>query len=360
MNTRIGLTLLGLLTLLSACDKTDRSFSILSENDSFKQSATYIPRKLDVLWIIDNSGSMQTSQNELTSNFTSFISRFKQKQYDFNMAVNGTDAWQGLFDLKPTQVDNMLFRDGADCDRPNQTPPVSIHTHSQQFILNNQTVDIQNVFVQNATLSICGTGNERALQSIEATLADARNFGFRRAGAYLAIIIVGDEDDLSSILADKVIDGDYSDPNLIPVQHYVDYLDGLVGKGNYSVSTIAIDTPECKTEKDLDGFNRSIGTRMFELATLTGGVKASLCSDSGTSLNLISDTIAKVTSQFLLEREPLIATIKAVVNNVVIPNDPTNGWTYNPETKILTFNGSSMPNEGDQVAITYDPVSGKN
>lgn len=358
MNTRIGITLLGLLTLLSACDKTDRSFSILSENDSFKQSATYIPRKLDVLWIIDNSGSMATSQSELTSNFSSFINRFKQKQYDFNMAVNGTDAWQGLFVFDPDQSANMLLRDGADCDK--QNPLVNVHTHSQQFILNNQTVDIENIFVQNATLSICGTGNERALQSIEATLSEVQNAGFRRPGAYLAIIIVADEDDLSSILADKIPDGDYSDPNLIPVDHYVKYLDGLVGTGNYSVSTIAIDTPECKAEKDLDGFNRSIGTRMFELATLTGGVKASLCSDFGTTLNLISDTIAKVTSQFLLEREPLIATIKAVVNGNVIPNDAVNGWTYNAETKILTFNGSSMPNEGDQVAITYDPVSGKN
>ena len=83
MKTRFGITLLSLLTLLSACDKTDRSFSILAEQDSFKQSATYTPRKLDVLWIIDNSGSMRTSQSELTSNFSSFINRFKQKQYDF-------------------------------------------------------------------------------------------------------------------------------------------------------------------------------------------------------------------------------------------------------------------------------------
>lgn len=356
MNTRIGITLLGLLTLLSACDKTDRSFSILSENDSFKQSATYTPRKLDVLWIIDNSGSMSTSQSKLTSNFSSFISRFKQKQYDFNMAVNGTDAWQGLFVFDPDQSANKLLRDGADCEKGNTV----VHTHSQQFVLNNETVDIQNVFIQNATLSICGTGNERALQSIEATLDEVKNEGFRRPGAYLAIIIVADEDDLSSILKDKVTDGDYADPNLIPVDHYVKYLNGLMGKGNYSVSTIAIDTPECKAEKETDGFIRSIGTRMFELAELTGGVKASLCSDFGTTLNLISDTIAKVTSQFLLEREPLISTIKAVVNGVVIANDAVNGWTYNPQTKILTFNGSSMPNEGDQVAITYDPVSGKN
>ena len=56
----VNMLLIGLT--MSSCEKSGNSFSVLSGSSSFQQAATFEPRKLDVLFVIDNSGSMSSSQ----------------------------------------------------------------------------------------------------------------------------------------------------------------------------------------------------------------------------------------------------------------------------------------------------------
>jgi hypothetical protein len=49
-------------------------------------------KKLDIVWIIDNSGSMSDEQASLGSNFSAFIDDFITKDVDFQMAVTTTDT----------------------------------------------------------------------------------------------------------------------------------------------------------------------------------------------------------------------------------------------------------------------------
>ena len=65
------------LIALSSCEKGGSNFSLSSTSSKFEQSAVFVPRQLDVLFVVDNSGSMKTSQTNLAQNFPSFINYFK-------------------------------------------------------------------------------------------------------------------------------------------------------------------------------------------------------------------------------------------------------------------------------------------
>lgn len=335
------------VALVAGCSKGTGSYSLLDDGADYKQQAVFIPKQIDILWVIDNSGSMETSQNSLTSNFQSFISRFQQYNYDFHMAVTTTEAWEKQFNSNSTKA---RIKDGAVL----QKSPL-IETHSGIFIMDKQTPNLADVFTTNAKQGTLGNGDERAFASFQQALLEPANVGFRRPEAFLAVIIVSDEEDFSASSA--AFSENYSNPNLYSVQSFVDFLDGYVGSRNYSVSTISVPDTACKNALSTDGFARKISTRLPELAGLTGGVKGSLCSNFGDTLELISDSIIQLTASFKLNREPVEESITVTVNGVSIPNDATNGWTYNASDLTITFHGSAVPAADANITIDFYPKS---
>ncbi|MFN8845821.1 MAG: hypothetical protein ACK5W9_03130, partial [Bdellovibrionales bacterium] len=86
-----------LLMGLSACDKSGGGISILAAEENFKVSVSTQPKPIDILWVIDNSGSMNSSQTNLASNFGAFIQDFITLNYDFRMAVTTSDTWYNQY-----------------------------------------------------------------------------------------------------------------------------------------------------------------------------------------------------------------------------------------------------------------------
>ncbi|WP_347357577.1 hypothetical protein [Bdellovibrio sp.] len=330
------------MALIAGCSKGTGSYSLLDDGADYKQQAVFIPKQIDILWVIDNSGSMETSQTNLTQNFASFISRFQTYNYDFNMAVTTTEAWRKQFDSNSTLA---RIKDGAGTN------------HSGVFVMNKNTQNLGDVFAINAKQGINGNGDERALSSIKETLLDAHNntLGFRRPEAFLAVIIVTDEEDFSS--SSGQFNESYSNPNLHTVQSYVDFMDQYVGSRNYSVNTIGILDDACRTSLNNTFKERKIASRLIEMSNLTGGVKASLCSNFGESLELISDSIIQLSSVFKLNREPQEDTIAITVNGASVPNDPVNGWTYDASNLTITFHGSAVPAADANITIDFYPKS---
>ncbi|MBC7456921.1 MAG: hypothetical protein H7235_01490, partial [Bdellovibrionaceae bacterium] len=68
---KILLRVLAISLFFVGCDKGGGSFSVLSESSTFEQLVVYTPRKLDVLFVVDNSGSMDNYQQALVNNFSS-------------------------------------------------------------------------------------------------------------------------------------------------------------------------------------------------------------------------------------------------------------------------------------------------
>jgi len=341
---RKALMMASAVAMLAGCNKSASSYSLLNDSSDYKQQAVFIPKKIDILWVIDNSGSMATSQNNLASNFQSFIARFNQYNYDFHMAVATTDAWEKQFNTSSTKA---RIRDGAGS------------THSGVFVMDKQTPNLSNVFTINVKQGTAGNGDERAFESFKQALLEPWNSNFRREDAFLAVIIVSDEEDFSS--SSSTFNESYSNPNLYSVQSYKDFLDSFTNAAtngkNYSVNTIYVTDDACKTQLSTDGFDRKVSTRLPQLADMTGGVKASLCSNFGDTLQLISDSIIQLSAVFKLSREPQEDTITVTVDGVSVPKDANNGWTYNAADLTITFHGSSVPGANANIQIDYYPKS---
>lgn len=340
---------------LSACGSKQSSFSLLSDQSTFKQNSAPTNGKIDVLWVVDNSGSMETSQQNVAANFQRFIEGFNAKGFDYQLAVITSDAYRGQFN--PALKDNSLFKDGTNWTSrtgiPIVTPAIS---------------DPVGTFLINVQQGIYGAGDERAFQSITAALNEPRNGVFPRPDAFLAVIIVSDEDDFSHDGSNS-LDSQYNNANLHPVQKYIDYLDAKMGatpsnrSSKYNVNSIAILDETCRASLSNQFTERKIGKRYIDLSDATSGVKGSLCSDFGSTMANISNKIIELTTQFYLQDDPNLATLRVFVDGKEAPAltgtepSPWSGYLYHPETNSITFHGSWVPGPGATINVVFDPKS---
>jgi hypothetical protein len=345
---------LATMAILTACAKGGDSFSILADSTSFKQTTNYVVRPVDVLWVIDNSGSMRSSQENIALNFQAFIGRFQQLGHDFHMGVTTSDSYRS--GLSPFNPAYSKLRDGPALNNGN---PNTALPHSGVFVMDKNTPNLSDVFLTNILVGVNGHGDERAFQSFQATLNSTLNGGFRRAGAFLAIIIVSDEDDFSNSTSSLI--ENYNSPNLYPISNYVTYLDNLTGSTattrNYSVNTISIKDSVCQAQLWDAYHSQKISQRLMALAAATGGTQGSLCGNFGETLDIISGEVLSLSSNFILDREPIPESIVVTVNGVVTGQDSQNGWTYDAATNSITFHGTGLPPANSDVKINFDPKS---
>lgn len=324
------------------CEKSADSFSLLAETNTFKQSEAYAPRKIDILWVIDNSGSMDSSQVNVANNLNTFISRFIEKRYDFHIGVTTTDAYLSNFGYGSYRS---YLRDGVGAN------------HTGVFVLNRDTPNFIPTFTTNILQGTGGSGDERAFSSMKATLLNNFNAAFRRPDAFLAVILVSDEEDFSHNNMTFIEDPNHA--SMESVASYKTWLDTYTSSTatlrNYSFNTIQILDSTCLATLNASYPGRKIAQRTAQLADMTGGIKASLCGNFADSLQLISDSILELSSVFQLNREPIPETIVVTVNGVTVPQDNTNGWVYDAVNNTITFKGTSIPAQGSDIRIAFDP-----
>jgi len=339
---------------LVACKNGNTSYSLLGDEVAGLLEST-LDNKIDVVWIIDNSGSMQSSQQNLALNFPSFINKFTSKSYDFQLGTNTSDAylaesplWDAYYGMNPTpsyyygqsQSQKGRFRDGMGSN------------HSGFFVINPATPDLHDVFITNAMLGTSGRGDERSFDSMQQTLVSPHNSGFVRQGGYLAVILVTDEDDFSN---DTTTAYETYVGQLTPTTSYVSFLDALTGSSasnrRYSVNTISVPDQACLNS--IYNGAQKIGTRVRELATLTGGMNASICGDFADELADIASTIVNASLTFSLgNKKPIPSTIVVRINGQVITD-----WSYDAATNTIRFINGYAPPQGSSFLVTFDPES---
>jgi hypothetical protein len=344
-------SLIGILGFASGCDKSSGDVAILAASQKFTQANSNVNVKIDILWVVDNSYSMNPLQQSLTSNFNSFIGNFINKGFDFNIAVTTTDAY--LSGVKFSN-DNTLaqFRDGVGS------------THTGVRVITPTTPNIVNTFVTNALQGESGSGDERAFSSFRNALTDPLNAGFPRAGSFLAVIILSDEDDFSGDNRAQFggTDHSYTASTLDPVSNYISFLDTLTNSTdpnnrNYSVSAVTVLDNTCLASHQAQAPSSIIGQRYISLANSTKGTLASICSNYATSLLAIQQKILELSTAFHLDRTPIVSSIKVSVDGVSINEDSTNGWTYDATANSIFFHGTALPQQGSVIDIEFDPTS---
>ncbi|MAV92084.1 MAG: hypothetical protein CL676_11750 [Bdellovibrionaceae bacterium] len=335
------------------CSPKEASYSILSTNQEFSQATQ--DNKVDVLWVIDNSGSMAPSQQNLADNFPSFIQNFENAKFDFNIAVTTSDAFKGLpehsqdYDVNNPYWENLpaeyksRFRDGLGA------------THSGYYILNPLTPNLHNNFITNIMQGTSGSGDERSLQSMKAALNSSLNAGFLRPGVFLAVIIVTDEEDFSH--PGNTLVENYSYPTLYTVDSYKEYLDNLTlsseQKRNYSVNSVTIqdlNDPTCAGQ--LHAVSK-VPLRIHELVDKSGGKRANLCGDFANELDGLAGNIVQLAAQFSLGgANPVPSTIKVFVDGAELP---ASDWTYIEASNAIQFSEGHVPPSGSDINVTFDP-----
>lgn len=163
---------------LSACGGgTDQNFfSMLAVKERFDPRSTLTVRtsgieKIDLLWIVDNSGSMSDEQASLSQNFHDFAQTYLARGWDFRTSVITSDAYlarqTGNANYGANNAENYAkllpgIHDGV-------RPPVNSGVRSGLPVLdtisNLSLQQLVDAFVINAKPGITGSGSERGLES---------------------------------------------------------------------------------------------------------------------------------------------------------------------------------------------------
>ena len=283
----------------------------ITANLSVKDTKLHLKLLVDILFVIDNSGSMMSHQENLSKNTELFTHLFlKNSSLDFRIAITSTD--------------------GLDISGVVSTPGVSSGAMPGWSGLpfrgpyHKNTPDINSELAKAFLIGTDGSPTESVFFSPKYILSHPKKYpNFYRQDAFLVLIFITDAEDQSSI---SPIDLKAFLVNLKQDYSKVLAYAVLAGK-NYMGRTC-----ETETGEELD----KIKTFM---ALLGNHPIFSLCDpDFGQRLGDIGkDIISKVSAKILLPSKPFLPTIEVSYGSQKIPNSLTKGWVYDPLENALSF-----------------------
>lgn len=332
---------------------TDTDF----QKDEFVQLSG---QKVDILFIVDNSGSMSEEQENLANNFKALIQEAKKWDNDIQLGVisveieeNGPRTGKLQFKSgKPRILRSFYTKNG--------TPDyVQLET---DFVANVQLGDnysgAQEAGLEAARLALSpplGTNTNTTCNSDSDCLQgdlcketypdDAQfgswpvkmcggyNVGFLRKDATLELVFISDEEDQSPGAVD----------------FYVDFLKSIKGYQNTGLMHAhVIVGPKGGCSSDFG--SAAEGLRYIEVANQTGGQIASICdANFATALTNIGKNAFGLKVQFFLSRPAIESTIKVTVQGV----QTSTGWSYDTDSNSIIFQQGSVPQPNDKISVEY-------
>ncbi len=278
----------------------------VSVTENFSQSASQT-KKLDILWVVDDSGSMADEQADLGDYFSDFITDFITKNVDFKMGITTTDA--STADRRGNMVS------GSDT----KLTSAKAHASEAQFLL-----DFKNL----VNVGIVGSGREKGLESAEGFMTKYAST-WMRSDAYLAIVIISDEEDQSL--------------SKTPTQ-YANVFKALKSSaGLVKVYSIVDKTLSNNAGNVSTGFQR-----YADVSNLTAGTVADITQNFSTVLSEMGDEIINLLDSFALANTPISGTLRVYVNNV-----ETTSYSYDASSRSIKFASGNLPPVGATVKVTY-------
>ncbi len=314
---------IALAPLFVACIENDLSH--FTRDVSFAQSPD---NRADILFVVDDSGSMRDEQDQLAAGFKAFVSGLDAAETDFHIAVI-TTTWD-------------------------EANPMSVAFRGSPAVLTPEH-DVLPLFADRVQVDLVGSAMESGLEAAAMALSDtattAANVGFLRDGASLAVLFVSDEDDCSD---GGQLDGEPAeacykrDEELLPPSHWVDLLRGnQVGDGDLVIGAI-VGTPDSACD------DNAIGDRYVTAALMTDGLVYDICNDDwSTLLNDLGVRASGLMATFQLPDPARPDTIVVDVDGMEVASDPVNGWTYDESNTSITFHGAALPPRGSVVHVHY-------
>ena len=242
--------------------------------------------KMDVLFVIDNSGSMGQEQTNLIANFPAFITVLNNSGLDYRVAVTTTGRDYTYSMTTPIGGSIPMNQDGG--DNGAMLKPAACNMTKRW--IDKSDADPSMTFSCVANVGVGGPSDEMPLSAMrdafEERMADGTNMGFRRPDSLLAVVFLTDEEDCS--YEQSVTFGfgqSLCDSMMEPVQNYVTFLDTYTGhRSRWATAAIAGPGPGSCSSTFGDAQEAS---RLKQFVTMTGqnGVMASIC-DGDLSIGL--------------------------------------------------------------------------
>ncbi len=289
------------LLLLLAC--SDQGFESLVFDDTFVQLD--VEHKTDVLFVVDDSASMEEEQDRLAANFGAFVDVLATSYADWQVGVVTTDV---------VSASAGVLRGG---------------------VLTADTPELDAAFRAAVVAGTDGSRDEQGLAAAVLASDAARNPGFLRTGARFNVVFVSDEDDHSDL----------------GVQSYVASLESTAGDGLAAHALVGDLPAGCASGTSA----ADAGGRYLEAADITAGFVESICSDDYAGLlTRVGLDVAGLDDTFPLSRLPAEDSLEVAVDDVVIPNRATDGWTYSLGDNAIVFHGRAVPRAGMGIVVSYE------
>jgi hypothetical protein len=275
--------------------------------ENFNQSAEET-KKLDIMWIIDNSGSMADEQTALGNNFDSFITQFINMNVDFKMGITTTDTSSDSKKGKMVTGSDTKLTSAKAAANPNQ------------FMADFKSL---------VQVGISGSGYEKGLAASEGFM-EKYAASFVRPDAYLAVVVLSDEEDQS--------------PKA--VQAYTDYLKSFKATAGLVKVYSIVNTTNANT-----GGNTIGHIRYKEASERTNGVVSNIMDDFADVLLDMGENLVNLLDSFALAAKPVDGSLKVYVNGV-----ETSNYTYDSASSSIKFTAGNLPPVGAQVTVKYKKV----
>jgi len=273
---------------------------------------------VDVLFVVDNSCSMEEEQYALRSNFPQFMRFFTGSGLDYHVGVTTTDM-----------------------DRTNREAGMLVEDNSGGGLYIDATyteAEAVSSFSDRTTLGTNGSGDERGKDAVWGVLVtnQSQDQGFYRSEADLSVIAISDE-------------RDYSDVSL---NEFSSWLAGLKPEGTvYFSSIVGPDPNGCATAER--------GTGYLEVTERVGGIEWSICdSDWSDLLAELGLQAAGLKREFFLSLVPVQDTIEVSVaetDGSEVAFTPEE-WTYSATRNSVTF-VEYLPDPLSVVHLSYEVLS---
>lgn len=275
---------------------------------SSAQIDTFSGSKSDVLFVIDDSGSMADEQAALAANAGRFLGLARDHGVDFQVGVVTTDT-----DSRPGELRGAtkIVRNGPNAESDFAAIVSGLGTY--------------------------GSGMEKGLDAIVKALSPpkindpALNAGFLRHDATLTLVVISDEDDYSAGSSEQ----------------YATILETLKGaehKDRVSFVAMVGDAGGCTTADE--------GTRYLDVRSRLGGAFISICSgDWGDVADELGRLAFGRQAPYRLSRPAVAETIQVKVEGQISTRPD---WSYDTASNAVVFDEAHRPAADAAVTVAYE------
>lgn len=305
------------VSFLGACDSSKNPVYVPMEkivNEEVSEKPTdfnIFNPKVDILFVIDNSGSMQSVQQAMANNAQRFADEMSRVSIlDYHIGVLSTDMDNCTYSGSGSKKCGFL---------------IGYPTYVEKT-----TPDLVSTLAGRMVLGTNGSPSEVMFTPVMAALAPALeagyNKGFYRQDAFLAVIFITDANEQSRVSPEeflRFLTTKKSDPAKVL---------------GYGVIRKLAEEKSCSGSEDLDEKLETFLSKVVNGDDRQSNVLSLCDADYGPKLAAFARDIVKRTAGSVkLSRRPILRTLRVFYGTQEIPNDAKTGWVYVPSDNSISL-----------------------